>query len=356
VEASEVSNHELTPLGNKPAFPGGAQLIADACWAWIQPNGDLGESNAGLILGERESALVDTLWDERLTRRMLEALAEPRAGAPIRTVINTHGDGDHWYGNGLLTGAKIVASASAAEQMKEEPPSMLTRMRPLPGVASRLSGLPLIPGRARLRGLASFGEALSCYEFGGLSPRLPDRTFNGELVLDVGGRRVELIEVGPAHTPGDTLVWVPDASTVYAGDIVFNGVTPIMWAGPVANWIAALERIAALEPEVVVGGHGPVCELGPVEDLRSYWSYLAHHVPEGASNAVVELTEELVLAAEYQTSPWGGWRAPERTLVNVTMIARERDGETGPVGIGKRINLLAEMGALRERLDEAGAT
>jgi cyclase len=356
VEASELSDQELTPLGNEPGFPGGAQRVSDACWAWVQPNGDLGESNAGLIVGDGESVLVDTLWDERLTRRMLDALAEARAGAPIRTVINTHGDGDHWYGNGLLSGAEIVASAAAAEQMKAEPPSMLTRMRPLPGVASKLSGLPLLPGRARLRGLASFGDALGCYEFRGLNPPLPDRTFSGELVLEVGGRHVELIEVGPAHTPGDTLVWVPDDRTIYTGDIVFNGVTPIMWAGPVTNWIAALERIAALEPEVVVGGHGPVCDLGPVEDLRSYWSYLAHHVPGGASDATVELTEELVLAAEYQTSPWGAWRAPERTLVNVAMIARERDDETGPVGIGKRITLLAEMGALRERLAEAGAT
>ena len=353
MDPSALQGREATPLGNEPAFDGGVEQVGDRCFAWIQPNGDLGESNAGLILGEGESALVDTLWDERLTRRMLDELAGVRVGAPIRTLVNTHGDGDHWYGNALLGGSEIVATSAAIEQMREEPPSMLTRMRPLPGIASRLSGVPLVPAKAKLRGLAAFGDALASYEFAGLDPRLPGRAFDGELLLDIGGRRVELIEVGPAHTPGDALVWVPDARVVYAGDIVFSGVTPIMWAGPVSNWIAALDRIAGLEPTAVVGGHGPVCDLGRVEELRGYWQYLARHVPEGAGDAVVELTEELVLGAEYQTSPWGQWRGAERTLVNVAMIARERDGEAGPVGVGKRIGLLAEMGALRERLDQA---
>ena len=340
----------ITPLGNPAEFPGGVQEVAAGTFAWIQPNGELGESNAGLVVGSGASALVDTLWDERLTRRMLDAFAPSHPRAPITTLVNTHGDGDHWYGNALLADAEIVASERAIEQLRAEPPAMLTRMRPLPALAGLAARLPLIPGRRRLGGLAAFGEALSNYEFSDLHPRLPGTAFSGRRELEVGGRRLELIEVGPAHTPGDAIVWLADAGVVFSGDIVFSGVTPIMWAGPASNWIAGLERIVELGPSAVVPGHGPVCDLERVHELIGYWQYLLRHVPEGAGDAIVELTEELVLGAEYSTAPWGGWRGPERTLVNVAMLARERDGEGGPVGIAQRVNLLAAMGALRERL------
>ena len=94
-------------------FDGGLTELAPGTWAWLQPNGGLGESNAGLVVGDGAALLVDTLWDERLTAAMLEAIVPvcERAGAPIRHLFNTHGDGDHWYGNGLLgAGVEIVAT------------------------------------------------------------------------------------------------------------------------------------------------------------------------------------------------------------------------------------------------------
>lgn len=337
-----------TPLGERPAFPGGLEEVAPGAFAWIQPNGELGESNAGLVVGEGAAAVIDTLWDEELAARMLEAMAEARGEAPISTVINTHGDGDHWYGNGLFEGASIVATEAAAVQMRQEPPSAIARMRPLARAAGLAGALP-VPGRARLRGLAAFGAALANYRFEEAKPRLPDRTFSGESELEVGARRLELIEVGPAHTAGDAFVWLPAERVLFSGDIVFNGVTPILWAGPVSNWIAALERIRSLAPERVVPGHGPVCGLEPVEELIGYWRWLAERVTAESADAG-GLAAELVGSAEYRDSPWGSWRAPERTVVNVSMLARERRGEAGPVGLRKRIALFAEMGALRARL------
>ena len=340
----------LTPLGNEPAFDGGAQEVSPGTWAWIQPNGDLGESNAGLVVGEGASILIDTLWDERLTRAMLEAFTPARAGAPITQLINTHGDGDHWYGNALLGEAEIIATDAAAEQMAEEPPTMITRMRPLTTAIETVQRVPLLPGKARMRGLSAFAGMLDRYEFAGLEPRTPTRSFSDSTTVEAGGRTVEVIEVGPAHTPGDAIVWAPDSRVVFSGDIVFSGVTPIMWAGPASNWVAALERIVELDPAAIVPGHGPVCDLERVNDLIGYWRYLIRCVPAGAADAVVELTEELVRGVEYRTSPWGDWRAPERTLVNVAMISREREGETGPIGMPKRLDLLSGMGALAERL------
>lgn len=344
-----------TPLGETAAFAGGLIEIATGTWAWIQPNGGLGESNAGLIVGAGESLLIDTLWDERLAARMLAATAPAldRAGAPIRRLLNTHGDGDHWYGNGLLaTEVEIIATDAALEQMRAEPPSMLTRMAPaarVAGLAGRLPLLPL-PGRSSMRGLGAFGAMLDAYEFARLDPRLPGRSFSGSLGLEIGGRRVELIEVGPAHTAGDAIVWLADAGVCFAGDILFNGATPIMWAGPAGGWIAALERIEALGPDVVVGGHGPVGGLAEVRVLREHWEWLAGAVAAAGGEDPSTLAERLVRSPEWAAAPWAGWRNPERTLVNVTRIAATSAGGASEIGTLERIRLIAAMGALGERL------
>src|SRR3954451_23865234 len=95
-------------LFGKPArFEGGLHELAPGVFAWLQPNGEWGESNAGLVVGDGAALLVDTLWDPRLTGRMLDAV-NARVGVPIRVTVNTHSDGDHVWGNQLLDGAPIV--------------------------------------------------------------------------------------------------------------------------------------------------------------------------------------------------------------------------------------------------------
>ena len=105
----------VQPLHPGPTrFDGGLTEVGPGIHAWLQPNGLLGESNAGLVIGAGASMLVDTLWDPRLTRRMLAAMAPLIAQAPIETLINTHSDGDHWWGNQEVAGAEIVATEAAA--------------------------------------------------------------------------------------------------------------------------------------------------------------------------------------------------------------------------------------------------
>ena len=346
---------ELTPLRERAEFDGGLTEIAPRTWAWIQPNGGLGESNAGLVVGDEGALLIDTLWDERLTATMLAAMEPALGGGAIRRVFNTHGDGDHWYGNGVVPGdPEIVATAAAAEQMRDEPPSMLTRLAPVGTLAGLAGRVPLLPGRARARGLSGFGEMLSHYEFGGIETRLPTRTFTGSLTLKSDGREIEVTEVGPAHTAGDAIVYLPYVGVVFAGDILFNGTTPIMWAGPVDNWIAALELIDELRPEVVVGGHGPPGDLVAVRNLRDYWTWLAEEVGAAPGEDAPDLSERLIRSDGWAAAPWGRWRNPERTLVNVARIQATAAGGAAPIGTLERIGLIAAMGALAARLATAG--
>src|SRR5436305_10868774 len=118
----------LSLLGKPARYPAGLESLGDGVYAWLQPNGELGESNAGLVAGEGESLLIDTLWDTRLTRRMLDAMRPHTADAPIRRLVNTHGDPDHCWGNQLLSGAEIIATRAGAADMLGEAPA---RLRPL---------------------------------------------------------------------------------------------------------------------------------------------------------------------------------------------------------------------------------
>ena len=215
--------------------------VADGCLAYVQGDGGWGWSNAGLVIGNGTSLLVDTLFDLRLTRRMLNQLAVHTESAPIATVVNTHANGDHCYGNSLVDGAQIVSSTATAREMPLVPPSLLATLTAAAGEVGEL-----------------FRQFFGEFAFEGIELRVPDRTFNGSLDLDVGGRTVQLREVGPAHTTGDTLVVVPDAGVVYTGDILFIRGTPIVWAGPLANWVAACELIIGLDADVIVPGHGQV--------------------------------------------------------------------------------------------------
>src|SRR5215204_5058206 len=104
----------------------GAHEVGDGLWAYLQPDGGWGWSNAGLVTDGEASLLVDTLFDLQLTQQMLDDLrAVSPAAASIGTVVNTHANGDHCYGNQLVTGADIVASSASAREMDEVPPAVL---------------------------------------------------------------------------------------------------------------------------------------------------------------------------------------------------------------------------------------
>lgn len=283
--------------------------VGDGCLAYVQGDGSWGWSNAGLVVGDGRSLLVDTLFDLRLTERMLDHLADHTRSAPIGTVVNTHANGDHCYGNSLVAGAEIVASSATAEEMHHVPPSLLAALNADQGAVGELFR-------------SFFGE----FEFEGIELRPPDRTFDGRLELDVGGRVVELVEVGPAHTAGDTLVVVPDAGVVYTGDILFIGGAPIVWAGPIGNWIKACDLILAMDVETVVPGHGPVTDEHGVTEVRDYLELVEreavarHAAGMDAFDAARDLARAMGATEQFGTLGEFG-----RIAVNVEAVYRELD-------------------------------
>ena len=258
--AASAERGELNDRGSRHAgwtYEWGLHEVADRCHAYLQPDGSWGWSNAGLVVGDGASLLVDTLFDLPLTARMLDTMADHTRAAPIATLVNTHANGDHCYGNQLVDGAEIIASVATAHEMTEVPPSMMAALNAAPGEVGEL-----------------FRGFFGAFQFDGIEVTLPTRTFERRLDIDVGGRAIELIEVGPAHTRGDTIVHVPDAATVFTGDILFIGGTPIVWAGPLSNWVAACDLMLGMDIDTVVPGHGPVTDKQGVAEVRDYLAFV----------------------------------------------------------------------------------
>jgi glyoxylase-like metal-dependent hydrolase (beta-lactamase superfamily II) len=350
--AVSKENDGLSLLGRPARYPTGLQELGGGVFAWLQPNGDLGESNAGLIVAGGESLLVDTLWDLRLTRRMLQAMAPLTSSSPIRRLVNTHGDPDHVWGNQLVEGVEIVATRAGGEDMLREDPRALRMLSRLGGGARLLDRSLLIPGLGKLRGLTRYARLLQAYDFAGINPTGATQTFTGSLALDVGGRRIDLIELGPAHTPGDLIVHVPDAQVVFAADLLFVGVTPIMWVGPVENWLSALERIVELDPKTVVPGHGPVSDLDGVRAMGRYWEFVAGAVRERVAAGLTpyQAARDITRSSEFAQEEFSGWDARERLAVNAEIIALSDRGRAGRVSDRARLRLIANVGELGAEL------
>lgn len=290
------------------AYEHGLHELGDGLYAYLQPNGTWGWSNAGLVTAEGASLLVDTLFDERLTRDMLDAMAPVTECRPIGQAMNTHGNGDHWFGNALLPdGIPIVASRAALEEMRAAGPELVHLL---------FNELDLGPEFD-----AFAARTMRRFDFAGVTPRLPTEAFEGGRDLRVGDRDVRLLELGPAHTAGDAIAWVPDARVVFTGDILFVDGTPIMWEGPVSNWLRACERILELDARVIVPGHGPVTDAGGVRDVQRYLAY----VRDEARTRFDAGMDPDAAADDIDLSDFRDWGDAERIAVNVFTLYREFD-------------------------------
>lgn len=241
------------------APPGFAvHALAPGIWAIEGPSEQRNATNLGnnATFGLVETREGAVLIDPGGSWKGAEALAGIVAGLtdqPVVTVIDTGGQDHRWLGNGYwkFQGAQLIASAAAVTDQKERASMQLTMLSTL------------------------IGEGLD-----GTEPVHADVTFDESHGFELGGRRFELANPAPAHTPGDSYVWLPQERIVFTGDIVFTGrLLGVMDFSDTKGWIDAFDAVAALAPLQVVPGHGPAVPLETARaDTRDYLATLRREI------------------------------------------------------------------------------
>lgn len=296
-------------LGTRP-YSKGLHDLGSGGYAWLQPDGGWGWSNAGLIVDDDQSLLVDTLFDLKLTEEMLSFMrsAEPSATLQIEQLVNTHANADHCNGNELVDGAEIISSVATADELEHDDPDRLAAMmRNAPQMGE--VGEYLI-------------ECFGSFDFEGITRTVPNRTFEHSLDVKVGSKTIHLEEVGPCHTQGDILVLCEEDRLIFTGDILFIEGHPIIWVGPVANWISACDYILRCDVETVVPGHGPITDKRGVDAVRSYLIYIRDEARQrfDAGMSVYDAAMDISLA------DFDSWGDAERIGINVATLYKEFAG------------------------------
>jgi len=241
--------------------------VTDHVW-FVQGNSALGSvanrnfiSNAGFVVTDDGVVVIDALGSPVLAA---ELLAEIRriTPLPVRYVIATHYHADHIYGLQTFkaAGATILAHDEAREYMNSD-----TAQKRLED--SRVELAPWVNADTRLVPADRW---------------LQDQ----ETRLQVGSMEFVLSHVGPAHTPEDMVVYVPQLGVLFAGDLFFRGRIPFVGQADSRLWIDSLNRMIQFHPRIVIPGHGPV-SLDPMADMlmtRDYLSYLRKAMGESARN------------------------------------------------------------------------
>jgi cyclase len=305
------------------------RAIASDVYACLQPDRGLGWSNSGLI-NRGGGLVVDTFWDLPHTRELIREYARV-CTQPAARVFNTHHNGDHCWGNQLFPEAEIIGHRLCAASFGKERPESMQAVKRF--------------AESSDAALASFARDLEAYDFSGIELTPPTMLFDERLVLDLDGLEVQLLYVGPAHTAGDAIAYLPARRVLFTGDVLFRLCTPIGWEGTFANWTAALDRITALAPEVIVPGHGPLCGVEGPREMRAYLDYVRGEATRwfAAGVPVIEAAKRIDLG------PYAGWTEPERLVFNVARAYRECRGEAydAPIDMGELFRGMYELRAHR---------
>jgi glyoxylase-like metal-dependent hydrolase (beta-lactamase superfamily II) len=315
---------------SKWQYTKGLHEIGNGAYAWLQPDGGLCLSNAGLLVDGDTSLLVDTLIDLPLTREMLNAMKRiSPAAADIDVLVNTHANLDHTFGNQLVGGAEIIASAACAEEMMDQNPGFLHGLRHWQELGER--------GQRIHRSMGHF-------DFDDIVITPPTRTFDGgRITVPLGSREIEVIHVGPAHTRGDVIVYSPTDRIVYTGDVMFIGGHPVIWVGPWSNWIKACETILSLDVDVIVPGHGCIVDKAGACEMLDWIVYLKDQA-KARYDAGLSL-EDTVREIEVY-APIDSWIDRDRIVTNVNLLFQEFGGRGAVVTMDDVIRVQEKLGLM----------
>jgi glyoxylase-like metal-dependent hydrolase (beta-lactamase superfamily II) len=201
-------------------------------------------SNAGIVIGKDFLVAVDSLISAQEAKRFIKDIKKI-SKKPVKFLINTHYHLDHSLGNSEFAklGAVIISHENDKANMQKAGEGMLQ--------FAKQSGL-------------------SDQDLKGTKLAYPTLTFGDRVTLDIGNNKVEILFIGPSHTTGSVLVYMPQEKVLFTGDILFTDFHPFLGEANIEGWIKVLDYIMAMDVDKIIPGHGPVSSKKDVADLKNY--------------------------------------------------------------------------------------
>jgi glyoxylase-like metal-dependent hydrolase (beta-lactamase superfamily II) len=284
----------------------GISEIADGVWVVPDRRVPL-VPNIGIVVGAERTLVVDVGMGPRNGARVLEAAREKAAGRPL-VVTTTHFHPEHGFGLQVFRGeSHIVYNRAQLDELHDKGQGYVEMFKTFgPNVAAALEGVELVE---------------------------PDELYDGDRTeLDLGGRRVELLTRGLAHTRGDQVVFLPEERILFTGDLVESRIFPIYPYFPPDDadvngslWIDVLRWLESLEPLQVVPGHGEVSDVSVITDAREYHELLRDETFALADEGV-DADEAVARIQPSIRERYPDWEQPEWIDFGIRCFHAERRG------------------------------
>jgi cyclase len=298
-----------TPPRGDPRFPTAPswnaefrKLGADV-FAFIQAGGPgvvaQGVSNAGVIVGDDHVMVIDATGAPFHAKALIAAAVQAAPGKPIRRLINTHHHGDHVNGNQFFGPVEICSHTYCRQEVLKAVSGTPAKWDKRDGWADGTEDRKLVP---------------------------PTTTIDGNIVYYYGDVQVEVRFVGPAHTYGDLVVYIPKHKVLFASDVGFFYVAPFAHNAHVGKWLETVDRILKMDVDTIVPGHGPIGGKKELAEMAEYFRVL---IPEVRKRYDQRMTPGRA-AAEIRLGKFDNWIGPERVVMNTVRLYNELRGTGGP--------------------------
>jgi cyclase len=226
----------------------GLKKISDSVYSYTDVKGACPQnsfgSNAGIIIGKDFLVAVDSLMSAREAQRFIKDINKV-SKKPIKFLINTHYHLDHSLGNSEFAkrGVVIISHANDKANMKKAGEGMLQYAKQC---------------------------GLSDQDMKGTKLAYPTLTFDDQVTLDLVNNRIEILFIGPSHTTGSVLVFVPQEKVLFTGDMLFTDYHPYLGEANIEGWLKVLDYIMGMKVDKIIPGHGPVSTKKDVANLKNY--------------------------------------------------------------------------------------
>ena len=239
-------------------------------------------SNSMVIENADHVMLVDTSVTPAAARALVAQIKEEITPKPIKYVFNSHYHFDHAHGNQIfgddveIIGHEYIRKMHLTNVLKQRTNRAFTEVLPkqIDDMKQRIAKTADAKERAQLETALRVTEA-HAKAVQEVAPKPPNVTFTDVMTLHKGGREVQVHFLGRGHTGGDTMVFLPAERIVFTGDFFegspTTGILSYFGDAFIDEWVDSLERLKALDFEIIVPGHGaPFKERQQITDFQNY--------------------------------------------------------------------------------------